>query len=156
MMVPTKKMMHPRLVGRRGKYSKEAGYFDPQTCSQCIVAPAPYPSSLGGVYQPARTATQALSLGTTHTRPATPSHTCTHRSFHESARGICTTVVLWRDCTGSGKTSGDVTEAQRAPADKAQGSEVKDPGFTLLAPNCTLALPLTKVALICMMTDSIE
>lgn len=28
--------------------------------------------------------------------------------------------------------------------------------FTLLAPNCTLAFPLTKVALICMMTDSIE
>lgn len=27
---------------------------------------------------------------------------------------------------------------------------------TLFAPNCTLALPLTKVALICMMTDSIE
>lgn len=66
------------------------------------------------------------------------------------------TVVLWRDCTGSGKTSDDVTVAQRAPADKATGSEVKDPGFTLLAPNCTLALPLTKVALICIMTDSIE
>ncbi len=27
---------------------------------------------------------------------------------------------------------------------------------TLFAPNCTLAFPLTKVALICMMTDSIE
>lgn len=35
------------------------------------------------------------------------------------------TVVLWRDCTGSGKTSDDVTDAQRAPADKAMGSEVK-------------------------------
>lgn len=153
-MVPTKKMMHPRLVRRRGKYSKEAGYFDPKTCSQCIVVPAPYPSSLGGVYQPAGTGRQALSQGIPH--PATFSPTCTHRSFHESARGICMTVVLWRDCTGSGKTSDDVIEAKRAPADKAMGSEVKDPGFTLLAPNCTLALPLTKVALICIMTDSIE
>lgn len=25
----------------------------------------------------------------------------THHSFHESARGICTTVVLGQDCTGS-------------------------------------------------------
>lgn len=30
------------------------------------------------------------------------------------------------------------------------------PSLTLLAPNCTLAFPLTKVALICMMTDSME
>lgn len=40
-MVPTKKMMHPRVVRRRGKYSKETGYFDPKTCSQCIVVQLP-------------------------------------------------------------------------------------------------------------------
>lgn len=31
---------------------------DPKTCSQCIVVVAPYPSSLGGVYQPGRTETE--------------------------------------------------------------------------------------------------
>lgn len=31
---------------------KKTRYFDPKTCSQCIVVVAPYPSSLGGVYQP--------------------------------------------------------------------------------------------------------
>lgn len=54
-----KKMMHPRLVRRRAKYSKEAGSGDPETRCQCIVAQAPYPSSFGGVYQPVRTGRQA-------------------------------------------------------------------------------------------------
>lgn len=68
------------------------------------------------------------------------------------------TVVLWRDCTGSAKTGDYVIQAQAQPPppNKANGSGVKAPAFTLLAPNCTLALPLTKVALICIMTDSIE
>ena len=34
---------------------KKTRYFDPKTCSQCIVVVAPYPSSLGGVYQPVNT-----------------------------------------------------------------------------------------------------
>lgn len=39
----------------RGGVPKKTRYFDPKTCSQCIVVVAPYPSSLGGVYQPVRT-----------------------------------------------------------------------------------------------------
>lgn len=85
-MVPTKKMMHPRLVRRRGKYSKEAGYFDPKTCSQCIVVQAPYPSSLGGVYQPARTGRQASAKGSHteqhfHTRALTVLFMNLHEGF---------------------------------------------------------------------------
>lgn len=37
-----------------------------------------------------------------------------------------------------------------------EAKKVAVSSLTLLAPNCTLAFPLTKVALICMMTDSME
>lgn len=41
-------------LGRRGReiIRWKTRYFDPKVCSQCIVMAAPYPSSLGGVYQP--------------------------------------------------------------------------------------------------------
>lgn len=40
--------------GRRGReiIRWKTRYFDPKVCSQCIAMAAPYPSSLGGVYQP--------------------------------------------------------------------------------------------------------
>lgn len=41
--------------GCGGGVPKKTRYFDPKTCSQCIVVVAPYPSSLGGVYQPVKT-----------------------------------------------------------------------------------------------------
>lgn len=67
-MVPTKKDdASPVSSEKGGKYSKETGYFDPKTCSQCIVVQVPYPSSLGGVYQPVRTATEAPSAKGAHT-----------------------------------------------------------------------------------------
>ena len=58
-------MRHPQVesgcvcvcvcVGGGGDVPKKTRYFDPKTCSQCIVVVAPYPSSLGGVYQPVKT-----------------------------------------------------------------------------------------------------
>lgn len=59
-MVSARKMIYPQLSRRgRGKRGgnipKKTRYFDPKTCSQCIVVVAPYPSSLGGVYQPVNT-----------------------------------------------------------------------------------------------------
>lgn len=53
-MVSARKMIYPQLSQREEKIPKKTRYFDPKTCSQCIVAVAPYPSSLGGVYQPVK------------------------------------------------------------------------------------------------------
>lgn len=53
-MVSARKMMHPQISQRGEVIPKKTRYFDPKTCSQCIVVEAPYPSSLGGVYQPVR------------------------------------------------------------------------------------------------------
>lgn len=61
----------------------------------------PYPSSLGGVYQPVKGWKEPLSQKIPN--PTTVSQPFTHRSFRESAQGICMTVVLLRDCTGSEK-----------------------------------------------------
>lgn len=75
---------------------------DPMTGSQCIVEAAPYPSSLGGVYQPGRANKRLCSCFFKRYMLITkPLKTVTHRSFRESAPGICTTVVLWQDCTDS-------------------------------------------------------
>lgn len=105
-MVSARKMIYPQLSQRGENIPKKTRYFDPKTCSQCIVVVAPYPSSLGGVYQPVETQRETpLPMDPYHFVSAEPKHLeiFTHRSFHGSARGICTTVVLWQDCTGSEK-----------------------------------------------------
>lgn len=100
MTVPTKKMMRPRLVGRRGKYSKETGYFDPDVFP--VHSGAASLSVLFGWCVPAWEDMKGASQPKTP-NAAAASQPDTHRSFRESARGICMTAVLWRDCTGSGK-----------------------------------------------------
>lgn len=99
------KMIHPQLNRRVENIPKKTRYFDPKTCSQCIVVIAPYPSSLGGVYQPVETQRETpLPIDPYHCACEPPpkyQEIFTHHSFHESAQGICTTVVLGQDCTGS-------------------------------------------------------
>lgn len=67
-----------------------------EVCSQCIMMAAPYPSSLGGVYQPVGETGRHCDRRICNTPTDTATLACksTYRSFHESARGICTTVVL--------------------------------------------------------------
>lgn len=75
---------------------------------------------------------------------------------------ICMTVVLWQDCIDSVKERFErstLEDSCRHTIHKRYWRNVeldKGAAQTLFAPNCTLAFPLTKVALICMMTDSIE
>lgn len=74
------------------------------TWFQCTVAAGPYPSSLGGVYQPGGKHNHIWWDGYTTVslqRNNNNNKSTTHHSFHESAPGICMTVVLWQDCTGS-------------------------------------------------------
>lgn len=102
--IPWKKRYIPRK-SEVGKYSKKRGYFESETCFPCIVVIAPYPSSFGGVYQPVTTgkrkyfairSIQLCLMSHYH------SENLTYHFFHGSAQVICTTVVLWQDCTGSG------------------------------------------------------
>lgn len=88
-----------KLWYKRKKKKKKMRFW-PKDVSQCIVKGTPYPSSLGGVYQP----------------------------FFS---WICTRDLY--DCCALARLY-----------------------WFLLAPNCTRALPLTRVAFICIMTDSME
>lgn len=66
---------------------------------------------------------------------------------------IYMTVVLWQDCIDSAQNKRERVNISAGKYFLVFDHEVEQ---TLFAPNCTLAFPLTKVALICMMTDSIE
>ncbi len=66
---------------------------------------------------------------------------------------IYMTVVLWQDCIDSAQNK---RERVNISAGKYFCFDFNQVEQTLFAPNCNLAFPLTKVALICMMTDSIE
>lgn len=59
-MVSARKMIYPQVKSEGGNIPKKTRYFDPKTCSQCIVVVDPYPSSLGGVYQPVKTERETL------------------------------------------------------------------------------------------------
>lgn len=60
-------------------------YFDPKVCSQCIVMAPPYPSSLGGVYQP---------VGKQGETPAPPTGHSLVDGNHDNAAGQPTQLTL--------------------------------------------------------------
>lgn len=91
---------------------------------------------------------------------------------HGSEPGICRTAVLLSGCTGSAREgketispAGILEKPSHRPFLCGQSWLYPHPpppiiphcpGPTLLAPNCTRAFPFTSVALICMITDSME
>lgn len=118
-LVSRRKMIYLLLISQKGenspppkkiklnkrKFLTRRHYSVPSEYKEWLL----YPSSLGGVYQPEQKITQEVAIVPTGVYIINIIYYSssygliigTYHSFRESGPGICMTVVLWQDCTGS-------------------------------------------------------